>query len=116
VGLLACINQVDIALEMRWSALGDTVERTEEVLRIETARLEQTLHLPRMRDHAANSFWLKGGWQNLEQGYFFSGELVDLTWFRGEVGGNELPKFLGGVRLVHLFNGVIDSYGVFATG
>src|SRR5699024_8147988 len=115
VGLLACTNQVDIALEIHWGALDDSVESGGELLRIQAADVEHALDLQRLRDHGANSLWQKGGWQTLEQGDSFSSDLVDIAWFRGEVSGKELRKLLGGVCLVLLVNGVIDSYGVFAT-
>src|SRR5699024_1922684 len=115
-GDVAFTNQVDVALEINRGALDISVESSGEFICVQCADVEYALDLKRLRNHGADSFWQKGSRKNLKQGDFFAGELVDFTWFWREFCCNQLPKFFGGVRLVHLFNGVIDSYGVFATG
>lgn len=116
LGSFAFTSQVDVALEINWGALHVSIEGGGELFAVQLADAQNALDLEGLGNHGTNCFWQKGGWKNLEEGCFFTGELVDLAWFWGEVGYDVLPEFLGGVRLVHLFNGVIDSYGVFATG
>ena len=54
--------------------------------------------------------------QDLKQGGGVVRELVELARLRGELGSDVLPVTLGGEGLVHLGDGLVDGYGVFATG
>ena len=116
LGHFALASQGDIALEINRGALDIRGVVNVSSLTVELAHGNHALDLQVLGDHGAHCLWQQGGRQNLEEGGYVIAEVVHLARLRGEVGHDVLPVFLGEQRLVNLFDGLIDGYGVFTTG